>query len=143
MFDVPAVSVVTIPVPEPIVPAEVLLLVHVPPGVESLRSVVELGQIFMMPEIIAGNGLIVAIAVAIHPAGVVYVILVVPADIPVTIPEPEPISAMVVSPLVQIPPAVSSVNVPVKPTQMSTVPVIAAGNEFIETRVVAVQPVPN
>ena len=66
----------------------------------------------------------------------------IPADSPVTIPV-DPTDAMDVLLLLQLPPVVSSTSVFVNPTQTKTEPVMAAGNEFIVTKVVAVQPVPS
>ncbi len=68
MVDVPATLVVTMPV-EPPTGLSVLLLLHVPPVVESLKSVGKVAQIFRIPEIIAGSGFTVATVVAIQPAG--------------------------------------------------------------------------
>ena len=61
---------------------------------------------------------------------------------PVTMPV-DPIVAMIVLLLVQLPPIVSSASVPVRPTQTLTVPEMAAGKAFMDTSVVAEQPVPN
>ena len=61
---------VTTPVFASIVPVAVLPLIHVPPVEASLRIVVEVGQIFIMPDIATGSGLTVATVVAIQPAGV-------------------------------------------------------------------------
>ncbi len=60
-----------------------------------------------------------------------------------TIPEPVPTVAIVVLPLDQLPPVVSSESVFVRPTQTSTEPEIGAGNGFIETITVAIQLAPN
>jgi hypothetical protein len=49
-----------------------------------------------------------------------------PADTPVTIPVPEPIVAMPVLPLVQVPPAEISLNVIVAPPRHTPVPPLMA-----------------
>ena len=64
----------------------------------------------------------------------------VPEDTPVTIPVEEPIVAMPVLPLVQVPLAVASLKVVVNPAQTTAVPVIDDGNGFTVTTTVAIQP---
>jgi hypothetical protein len=51
----------------------------------------------------------------------------VPAATPLTVPDPEPTVACAVLLLLQVPPAVPSLKVVVKPTHTLVVPVIAAG----------------
>ena len=59
---------------------------------------------------------------------------------PVTIPD-VPIVAYAALPLIQLPPAVASDKVVLKPTQTFAVPVILAGSGFTVMIVVAIQPV--
>ena len=66
---VPAVMPFTIPVPDPIEATAVLLLLHSPNGVASVRFVVEDTHTLVVPDIPDGNGLTVYKAVAIHPVG--------------------------------------------------------------------------
>jgi hypothetical protein len=54
MSDEPGVTPVTVPVSEPIVATEVLLLFHVPPNVASLSVLVVPTHIFVVPVIAAG-----------------------------------------------------------------------------------------
>ena len=57
--------------------------------------------------------------------------LAVPAAMPVTIPEDEPMVALEVLLLVHIPPASASVKFVVNPRQTEAVPEIEAGSEFM------------
>ena len=66
---VPAPTLLTIPLADPIVITEVLLLLHVPPDMPSLKLIVIPGHILTTPLTAAGDGLTVAIAVAIQPVG--------------------------------------------------------------------------
>ena len=77
-----------------------------------------------------------------QPVGSVYVILALPANIPVIIPEEEPIAAMAVLLLLHLPPVLASVSVADSPTHTSVVPFIVAGKGFTVTVANAVQPVP-
>jgi hypothetical protein len=64
---------------------------------------------------------------------IVYVIVAVPAETPPAIPVPEPIVAIEVGMLDQVPPPVMSVNVPVVPAQIVAGPVGTAGRPFTVT----------
>ena len=66
-----------------------------------------------------------------------------PADTPVTTPVDEPIVAVPVLLLLQVPPAVASAKVMVEPMFTVAVPVIAAGEAFIVIESVFVQPLVN
>jgi len=68
---VPTLAPKTVPDEEPMEAIAGALLLHVPPDGVSLRSDVELTQIFGAPLITAGAGLILIIEVAIQPAAVV------------------------------------------------------------------------
>ena len=62
--------------------------------------------------------------------------VVVPADIPVTIPEMLPMVATVVMLLVHVPPLVASVKAAVDPTQVVSIPVIPEGSGLMVTVIV-------
>jgi hypothetical protein len=64
---VPAVTPVTMPLEEP-TDAFVLLLLQLPPGVPSVKVIVEPGQTAnVLPPIAEGRGLTVTGSVAVHP----------------------------------------------------------------------------
>ena len=62
----------------------------------------------------------------------------VPAVLPVTIPEDEPIAALALL-LLQVPPGVASLSKVVSRGHTVPVPVIASGNGLMVTMVVAIQ----
>ena len=67
MYDivvVPALTPVTIPVPEPMVPTAVLLLDHVPPPVELVKAVIEPAHTDSVPLIAFGKAFTVTTRVA-------------------------------------------------------------------------------
>jgi hypothetical protein len=66
---VPAVRPVTIPEDEPTERILVLPLLHVPPGIRSLNTVVAPRQILVLPLIAEGNGLTVTFLEAVQPVG--------------------------------------------------------------------------
>jgi len=68
---------------------------------------------------------------------------VVPADIPLTIPEPAVIVALAVTLLVHVPPAVASFKVTVLPTHTWAGPVILLGEGITVKTLVTEQPLPN
>ncbi len=72
-----------------------------------------------------------------------YVIVALPADMPVTTPVVEPIVAVPVLLLLHVPPAVTFAKVTVDPVFTVAVPVIAAGEAFTETASVFAQPFVN
>ena len=67
---VPAAAPVKRPVALSIVATPVLLLLHVPLTVASLKGITSPAQIVELPDIATGNGLTVAVINALHPAGV-------------------------------------------------------------------------
>jgi len=71
------------------------------------------------------------------------VIVAVPPDTPVSIPELLPIVATAVLLLVQVPPVNASVSVEVVPGQTTNVPAIAPGSGFTVNGVVTIQVVPS
>ena len=141
MVSAPAVTPVTTPVPNPIVPLP-LLAVQVPPPA-SVNAVVKPTHTVRVPVMDAGSGFTVTTAVIIQPVAVnVYVIVAVPdAPVPVTRPVDEPTLAVPGALLLHTPPGVASLNEVVKPEQTASVPRIADGNGFTVTSAVIIQPV--
>lgn len=66
MVVVPATTPVTIPVVAPTVAIPVLLLVQLPPGVASVRVVVEPAQVIGIPAIATGLGFMVTVLVPVE-----------------------------------------------------------------------------
>ena len=86
-----------------------------------------------------GSGLTVTITEFEQPPAVVYIMVVVPPLIPVTIPV-EPTVATLVMVLSHVPPALMSESEVVEPAQRTAVPVIGAGSGLTVTTIVAIQP---
>ena len=118
----------------------VSVLLHIPPELASDNVVVRPEQIFLFPVIGAGNGATVTCLVAMQPVASVKLIVAVPGDTPVTMPEPVPI-ATVRSALFQLPPGVVSLNCVGTLTQTVAFPVIAAGTGFTVVIFVVIHPV--
>jgi hypothetical protein len=130
MVSIPPVTPVTMP---PATVAEALLLLHVPPATASVRVIVEPMHTLEGPVILpAFDGLTVTVRVALQPPVNAYIIVDVPVATPETIPEPLPTVATDVLLLVQLPPAMASLNVIVDPAQTVAGPavVMGAGAEF-------------
>ena len=64
-----------------------------------------------------------------------------PEAAPLTIPVEEPMVAIAVAPLVQVPLLVASLKVVVRPAHTAAVPAIADGTGLTVTTLVAIQPV--
>ena len=119
----PALTPVTVP---PLtVDTDGLLVLHVPPVVDSPNTTVDPAQTVVVPVIAAGVALTVTEAVTDPEPVTVYVMIDVPADTPVTTPELL-IVATLVLPLVHVPPAVASASVVVVPEHSVVVPVTGA-----------------
>jgi hypothetical protein len=123
---VPARIPVITPEIEPIVPDAATLLLHVPPDGLLLNVVVAPSHTIADPNNADGRGFTVTIAVRKHPAPalLVYVIVTVFADTPVTTPVlevTEPISGLL---LAQAPPEGPLLSVVVNPWQTDIAPVI-------------------
>jgi hypothetical protein len=120
----PAVIPETTPVELPIVATVVGLINHVPPPpVVSDNVVVTPAQTLPLPTIMPGSGLIVTSFVLIQPvAETLYVIFVVPADMPITTPVVLPTVPTAVLLLVHVPTAGVAVRVVTEPTQTGLVP---------------------
>ncbi len=121
----------TSPDAEPTVAIVVLLLLQVPPVTASLNVDEAPVQKSVFPEI-ADTGFTVTVEVAIHAVGAVYVIIVVPPVIPVTVPDVPTVATPELL-LLHPPPAVASVRFVDSPSQTLAVPVTDAGNGLIVT----------
>jgi len=145
MYDIVAVppatpvTVVEPPV-EPTVATSVLLLLQVPPLLVVFSVVVWPWHTDAVPPIAAGRGFIVAVDIARQPVGKVYVILSVPKDTPVNIPDVEPTVAFVFC-AVHEPPVISLLSVMLEPTHIRVMPEIAGFGLTVIISVLA-QPVP-
>lgn len=93
-----------------------------------------------MPVIAAGKGSTVKVIVVKQPAGVVYVIVVVPAATLLTTPVPKPMVATAGVLLAHVPPATECVSVVLPPTHTELEPPIGAGAGVTVTTVVEVHP---
>ena len=121
----PAVMPVTTPEDEPIVATVTGVELQVPPVMVSVNTAVFPTQIFNGPVIKEGSGLTVTTAFTLQP--IAYVIVSVPAAIPVTMPDDEPIVPIAGELLLQVPPEVASVKVVAAPAHMVIVPKIGDG----------------
>jgi hypothetical protein len=124
---------VTIPDEAPTVVIVKLLLLQLPPVVASFKVIVEPWQKAMLPVIAAGKGLTVMVRVIMQPVGAVYVMFVVPAATPLTIPLETPTVAAAVLLLPQVPPAMVLVSVEVAPIHTEAGPPIVGGIGFTVT----------
>ena len=89
----------------PIVPTAALLLLHVPPDDVLVSVTLVAGHSVVEPPIVAGRGLTVMLRARKQPlVGWVYVMVAVPALLPVIKPVAEPIDALVALLLVHVPP---------------------------------------
>ena len=139
MTGVPAATPVRTPVPVTIVAKAVLLLLHVPPDVALVSVAEAFTHTAVAPLIAPGVVITVTVLLTRHPAVSVYVIFVVPAAMPVAIPELAFIVAVGVLLLLHVPPVVALVNASVVPVHIVAALVIA-GNTFMVTVVVRKQP---
>ena len=119
-------------------------LVHTPFAVALASAVVDPAHTSVVPLIAATTGIAFTVTVVVteltHPFAfvTVYVIVVLPADTPVTTPVEALIVAVAVFALVHTPPVVVLASVVVAPSHTDVVPVIAAttGRALIVTGVV-------
>ena len=109
MVAVPAATPVTMP-DVPIVATPVLLLAHVPPVGVLLSVDVLPTHTTGDPIINPGSGLIVTVVVVRQPVGRVYVMLAVPAAMPLTVPAASIVATAVLL-LFQAPPVVVVLSV--------------------------------
>ena len=136
----PTNAPVTMPEELPAVATAVLLLLHVPPATVLCKAVVPPAHTVSEP-VIGATGFTVMVVVIEQPPGDVYLITEVPGNIPVTTPEDDPIVAIVVEPLVQVPPVTASVRVIVLPWQTDDGPVMPGSSGRTVTVIVELQPV--
>jgi hypothetical protein len=123
------------------VATEVFELDQVPPVVDEERVVVVPTQVTAVPEIAAGSGFTVSVAVRVQPVPMVYVTIELPEDTAVAMPDDEPIVATEVVPLTHVPPAGVLVSVAELPSQIDKDPDMVEGNGFTVIVVVVRQPV--
>ena len=131
-----------IPVTTPellMLPVAGALLLQVPPSAESVSGVVCPTQTTGVPDM-GKIGFTTTAAITGVQVPIVYEMITVPDEIPVTIPEAEPIVAIEVILLPQAPPGTASLQVVVEPTHTFKVPVIGAGPGETVTVMLAVQP---
>lgn len=127
----------TIPVDDPIVATEVTLLVHVPPGIASLRLVTDPAQTDVLPVMFAGKGFTVTTTDRAQVVGSVYIIVEVPPGaVPVITPNAS-IGATTALELNHVPPDVASVSAIVDPTHTLVGPTIGEGSGLTSTDAVA------
>ena len=120
---------VAIPDELPIVATPVFALLHTQPVVVELSVVVPPTHIVVVPVIAFGISPTVTTAVTLQPVGSrVYVILVVPAALPVTVPSVATVPTAVV--LLLHVPLPLDVNAVVEPLHTNKLPDIASGNAF-------------
>jgi hypothetical protein len=111
------------PEEEPTVATDRLLLLHVPPAT-ALESVNVLPEQTGTLPVIAVSAALTVTTVVLYVPSFMYVIVVVPAARPDTIPVEEPIVATVASELLHEPPAVPQESVVAPPWQMFVLPTI-------------------
>jgi hypothetical protein len=122
---------------------EELLLLHVPPAGELLKVMKDPWHTVADPVMAEGRAITVTVVKTVQPDPNEYVILVVPALTPETMPEEGAIVAMAVFPLVHIPPVIELVREVVCPIQTVAIPDIAEGAEFMDITTKETQPVGN
>ena len=107
---------------------DVLLLLHVPPGVALDRPCVTPTHTWLLPAIGAGSEFTVTVAVEIHPVGSVYVTYEVPTASPlITPPGAAPAFTLLV---LHVPPEGELVRFVVYPMHTPMLPEMAAGKSF-------------
>lgn len=137
---VPALLPVTTP-PVVMVATVVGLIAHAPPAGVPVSVVLLPTQVAAVPVIGLGSGFTVTVVVRIQPVPSVYVIVVVPAERPLTTPVVVLISAVPGRLLAQVPPAGVLFKVVVLPTHTTGDPMINPGSGWMVTVVVVRQPV--
>jgi hypothetical protein len=135
---VPADIPVTIPVVEPISAIVGKSLLHVPPEGDPVSVVVASSHTVVVPVIVAA-GFTVTSIVLIQLVISLYVIVAVPAERPVTVPNGST-DATVPGVALQKRPLEAEVKVVVSPSHTSGVPVATAGSSLTVTCVVSIQP---
>lgn len=138
---VPVPTPVTSPVELPTLATDVFELDQVPPEVDEESVVVVPTHTTAVPDIAAGSELTVSVVMRLQPVAMVYVIVEVPEDTALAMPDDEPIVATDVVPLVHVPPAGVLVSDVALPSQTVKEPVIEVGNGLTVIVVVVRQPV--
>ena len=126
MIHVPAEIPVTTPVDEPTVATAVLLLLQCPPAFTSVSVTVEPAHTLAVP-LMPVNAVTDTVWVARQPPGVVYEIVTIPGDTPVTLPVEDTTVATAVLLLLQVPPATASLSVITEPAITVLLPAIVVG----------------
>ena len=117
------------------------LMLQVPPGLASASVLHSPTHTLCVPVITAGDGVTVTTIELLQPLPRDVVIVVVPADMPVTTPVVGSTVPTAGTLLLQVPPGEDEVSVVVSPTHTLAVPVIVPGPAFTVTVAVAKQPV--
>lgn len=141
MVVTPAATPVIIPVLLPTIAMVPVVGPHNPPVVPSVTVAIAPAHTADAPPITAGFEFTVIRVVTTQPDPIEYVIVVVPAVIPVTIPLSDPTCAIPGPADVHVPPPVASLSVVVAIMHTCVVPVIAGGSAFTVTFAVDLQPV--
>jgi hypothetical protein len=118
----------------------VALLLQVPPMVRSVSGMELPLHTVPAPVMAAGDGITVIAFVTVQPVPNEYIMVVVPADTPVTTPVSEPIAAAVLL-LSHQPPGTRSVSVVLAPAHTVAAPLMGAGAGLTVTILVVLQPV--
>jgi hypothetical protein len=128
------------PVTVPTVATVVLLLAHVPPGIELPSVVAAPVHKLLAPVIAPGAGFTVTTVVVAHPVDSVYEIIEVPEETPST----EPSEGLTIATegllLDHVPPVVPSERVVDAPVHTVAVPIIVDGSGLTVTTTVLLQP---
>jgi hypothetical protein len=124
---------------ELIVPVAVGVLLHTPPGVALAIAMQSPTHTWVLPVIGPGADTTVTVVVAGQPVESVYVIAEVPNANPFTIPV-LPMVAIVVLPLLHVPPPTLLLSVVVDPRQTTGLPDIGAGVANTVTALVTKHP---
>lgn len=135
---VPALTPLITPVVRAADAMEGAVLLQVPPGAALVSSVALPWHMVGVPPI-GDIAFTVTVAVAMQPAGVVYLMIALPGPAPVTTPVDKPTVATPGDILLHVPPGVASDNVVVVPWQIILIPVIGDIG-FTVRVVVAMQP---
>lgn len=137
MVVVPVASALTTPLEEPMSATVLLVLLHVP-AAALVSEVVRPEHTVGPPAMAGGAAETETTMLVLQPPGVVYVMLVVPAPMPATMPEVKPTVPAVVLLLIHVPLLVALPSVVTLPTQVVLMPVMAEGAGSTVTIAVAV-----
>ena len=123
----------------PTVATLVMPELHVPPAGASVSAVVLPWHTVVLPDIAGGRIFTVTVAVVLHPAVVVYLIVAFPGIPACTVPFAGSIVATLLLLLLHVPPVVASLKIVVMPAHNILLPVIGIIG-FTVTVVVTKQP---